>query len=185
MRSFGASHYWGTRQYAPRNVGVLTCTVNWRWRYAIGLIVILLALARGNPELGASVLVLAGTMGDIRVSRKGTSRISTKPSALRRTLRRVGGQIIVLAFVLLDIGGLGLTLVASVWLAPWLTINLAALALGTLSWSEDRRVQRESATATQRASQKDPRGAAAEPRRTPSVRRSDNSKPNVYAKRNS
>ena len=36
--------------------------------YAVGLI---LALARGNPALGASVLVLAGTMGDICVARKG------------------------------------------------------------------------------------------------------------------
>jgi DnaJ-domain-containing protein 1 len=62
----------------------------------------------------------------------------------------LSGQIIVLAFVLIDIGGLGFALVASVWLAPWLAINLTALVLGSLSWSEDRRIQRESATATRR-----------------------------------
>jgi Flp pilus assembly protein TadB len=60
----------------------------------------------------------------------------------------------VLAFVLLDIGGLGFALAAPVWLAPWVTINLTALALGALSWSEDRRMQRESATAMQRQAEK-------------------------------
>ena len=74
----------------------------------------------------------------------------TKPGVLRRTLRRLGGQVIVLAFVLIDIGGLGFALVASIWLAPWLAINLTALVLGSLSWSEERRIQRESATATRR-----------------------------------
>jgi DnaJ-domain-containing protein 1 len=62
----------------------------------------------------------------------------------------MGGQIIVLAFVLLDAGGLGFALVAPVWLAPWVAINVTALVLGSLSWSEDRRIQRESATATRR-----------------------------------
>jgi hypothetical protein len=76
--------------------------------------------------------------------------IGIKPGLLRRTLRRVSGQIIVLAFVLLDIGGLGFALVASIWLAPWAAINVTALMLGSLSWSEDRRAQRESATATRR-----------------------------------
>jgi hypothetical protein len=74
----------------------------------------------------------------------------TKPNVLRRTLRRLGGQIILLAFVLLDTGSLGFALVAPVWLAPWVTINLTALMLGTLSWSENRRMQREIATAMQR-----------------------------------
>src|SRR5262249_21787051 len=81
-------------------------------------------------------------------------KISPKPGLLRRTCRRVGGQFIVLAFVLLDIGGLGFALVASIWLAPWVAINVTALALGSLSWSEDRRIQRESATATRRQGEK-------------------------------
>jgi hypothetical protein len=76
--------------------------------------------------------------------------ITTKPGVLRRTLCCMGGQIIVLAFVLLDVGGLGLALVAPVWLAPWMAINVTALVLGSLSWSEDRRIHRESATATRR-----------------------------------
>ncbi len=107
--------------------------------YAVGLIVILLALARVNPAVGTSMLLLAATMGDIRVVRKNASKISTKPGLLRRTLRRVGGQIIVLALVLLDIGGLGFALAAPVWLAPWVIINLATLVLGTLSWNEGQR----------------------------------------------
>jgi len=74
----------------------------------------------------------------------------TKAGVLRRTLRRVGGQTIVLAFVLLDIAGLVMALAASIWLAPWAAINATALVLGSLSWSEDRRIQRESATATRR-----------------------------------
>src|ERR1700730_6939850 len=88
------------------------------------------------------------------------SRIAQRPDrslvganvfcGLRRTLRRVGWQTIVLAFVLLDITGLGFTLVAPVWLASWMTINVAALMLGALSWSEDRRLQRESAMARER-----------------------------------
>ena len=80
--------------------------------------------------------------------------ISTKPGLLQRTLRRVGGQIIVLAFVVLDIGGLGFALVVPIWLAPWVAINVTALVLGSLSWSEDRRIQRESATATWRQGEK-------------------------------
>jgi hypothetical protein len=75
---------------------------------------------------------------------------STKPALLRRTLRRVGGQFIAVAFVVLDIGALGFALVAPVWVAPWVIINSAALVLGSLSWSEDRRIQRESATSTWR-----------------------------------
>jgi chromosome segregation ATPase len=78
----------------------------------------------------------------------------TKPNVLRRTLRRLSGQIILLAFVLLDTGSLGFALVAPVWLAPWATINLTALMLGTLSWSENRRMQREVATAMQRQTEK-------------------------------
>jgi DnaJ-domain-containing protein 1 len=73
-----------------------------------------------------------------------------QPSVLRRTLRWVGWQTIVLAFILLDIAGLGFTLVAPVWLAPWMTINVTALMLGALSCSEDRRLRRESATARER-----------------------------------
>ena len=76
--------------------------------------------------------------------------IITQPDVLRRTLCRVGGQFIVLAFVLLDVGGLGFALVAPVWLAPWVVINVTVLVLGSLSWSEDRRIQKESATATRR-----------------------------------
>jgi len=60
-------------------------------------------------------------------ARQYAPEISTKSGVLRRALRRVGGQIIVLAFVLLDIVGLGFALVASVWLAPWVTVNLTAL----------------------------------------------------------
>jgi uncharacterized integral membrane protein len=77
-------------------------------------------------------------------------QITVKAGVLRRTLRRVGGQIIVLALVLIDIGGLEFSLVASSWLAPWVVINLTALVLGSLIWSEGRRIQRESATATRR-----------------------------------
>ena len=83
-------------------------------------------------------------------ARQYASQTRTKPGLLRRTLRHVGGQIIVLAFVLLDIGGLGFALVASVWLAPWMATNVMALVLGSLGWSEDRRIQRESTTATRR-----------------------------------
>jgi flagellar biosynthesis GTPase FlhF len=83
-------------------------------------------------------------------ARQYAPKISTKAGVLRRTLRRVGGQIIVLAFVLLDIAGLGIALVESIWLAPWVAINVTALVLGSLSWSEDRRIQSESATARRR-----------------------------------
>ena len=77
-------------------------------------------------------------------------QISGRPGVLRRTLRCVGGQFIVLAFVIIDIGALGFALVAPVLVAPWVVINAAALVLGSLSWSEDRRIQKESATATWR-----------------------------------
>jgi len=107
--------------------------------YAFGLIVTLLALARVNPTVGTSMLLLAATMGDIRVVRKSASKMSAKPGLLGRTLRRVGGQIIVLALVLIDIGGLGFALAAPAWLAPWVIINLTALVLGTLSWNERQR----------------------------------------------
>jgi len=86
--------------------------------------------------------------------RPNAPEITTKPGVLRRTLRRVGGQFIVLAFVLLDVGSLGFALVAPVWLAPWVVINVTALVLGSLSWSEDRRIQRESVTATWRQGRK-------------------------------
>ena len=66
----------------------------------------------------------------------------------------MGWQTIVLAFVLLDIAGLGFTLVAPVWLVPWMTMNATALVLGTLSWSEHRRLQRESAAARERQAEK-------------------------------
>lgn len=81
-------------------------------------------------------------------------KVGKKPAVLRRTLRHVGGQLIVLAFVLFDIGALALAATASVWLMPWVTTNLAVLVLGTLSWTEDRRIQSESATATQRQAEK-------------------------------
>ena len=74
----------------------------------------------------------------------------TKAGVIRRTVRRLGGQTIVLAFVLIDVGGLGFALVASIWLAPWVAINLTALVFGSLSWSEDRRIQRESAASIRR-----------------------------------
>jgi len=111
--------------------------------YAVGLIVILLALTRASPAVGTSLLLLTATMGDIRVVRKNASKISTKPGLLERTLRRVGGQIAVLALVLLDIGGLGFSLAAQVWLAPWVITNLTVLVLGTLSWRERREAQRQ------------------------------------------
>jgi len=79
-----------------------------------------------------------------------TAEVTTKLVVLRRALRRVGGQFIVLAFVVVDIGALGFALVAPVWVAPWVVLNAAALVLGSLSWSEDRRIQKESATATWR-----------------------------------
>ena len=83
-------------------------------------------------------------------ARQYAPEVNTRPRVLRRTLRRLGGQIIVLAFVIIDTGGLGFALGASIWLAPWVVINLTALVLGSLSWSENRRIQRESATATRR-----------------------------------
>jgi flagellar biosynthesis GTPase FlhF len=86
--------------------------------------------------------------------RQYAPEISTKLGLLRRTLRRVGSQIIVLAIVLLDIGGLGFALVAPIWLAPWVAINVTAFVLGSLSWSEDRRIQSESATAMRRQNEK-------------------------------
>ena len=111
--------------------------------YAVGVMVILLALVRVSPALGTSML-LAGTMGDIRVVRKVASKISTKKTdLLRRTLRRVSGQIIVLALVLLDIGSFGFALAAPVWLVPWVIMNLTVLGLGALSWSEAKRIQAE------------------------------------------
>jgi len=79
---------------------------------------------------------------------------SKKPAVLRRTLRHVGGQLIVLAFIIVDIGALGLAATASFWLVPWVTTNLAVLVLGTLSWNEDRRIRSESTTATQRQAEK-------------------------------
>ena len=118
--------------------------------YALGLIVLLVEFARESPALGASLLILAGTVGDIHVSRKGESNLGARPSVLRRTLCRLGAQAVVLALVLLDIGGLGLALVSPVLFAPWVIINLAVLVFGTLSWSEEMRVQREGATAAQR-----------------------------------
>ena len=59
-------------------------------------------------------------------------------------LLRLGRAV---AFVLLNIGGLGFALVAPIWVVPWVAINVAALVLGSLSWSEDKRIRRESATA--------------------------------------
>ena len=115
--------------------------------YAVGLF---LALACGDAALGTCVLVLAATMGDIPVGRKSGCKIKIKPGVFRRTLRRVGGQIIVLALVLLDIGSLGLALAAPVWVATWVTMNLTVLVLSALSWSEEKRIQSESATAMQR-----------------------------------
>jgi DnaJ-domain-containing protein 1 len=109
--------------------------------YAVGLVIILLVIARLNPAVGTSMLLLAATMGDIRVVRKSasTKKMSTKPGLLGRTLRRVGGQIIVLGLLLLDIGGLGFALAAPVWLAPWVIINLTTCVVGTLSWNERQR----------------------------------------------
>jgi flagellar biosynthesis GTPase FlhF len=83
-------------------------------------------------------------------ARQCAPEISTRLGVLRRTLRRIAGQTIVLAFVVLDIGGLGFAVAASDWLAPWVTVNVAAVVLAALSWSEDRRIRREGATATQR-----------------------------------
>jgi len=106
--------------------------------------VILLALARGSPKIVASVLALAGTICDRRVTGRSILKISSNP--LGRTLRRLGAQIVVLAFILFDIGGFGFTLVEPLWLAPWITINMTALGVA-LRWSEDSRTRRESTTA--------------------------------------
>jgi DnaJ-domain-containing protein 1 len=107
--------------------------------HALGLIIIFLAIAPSNPAVGTCMLLLAATMGDIRVVRKGASSIRTKAGLLGRTLRRVAGQIIVLTSVVLDIAGLGFAVTASVWLGPWIIINLTMLVLGILTWSERRR----------------------------------------------
>jgi DnaJ like chaperone protein len=66
----------------------------------------------------------------------------------------VGWQTIVLVFVLLDIAGLGFTLDAPFWLTPWVIVNVTALVLGALSWSEDRRLQTESSIARERQAEK-------------------------------
>jgi hypothetical protein len=124
--------------------------------YAVGLILILLALARGNPALGTSVLVLAGTMGDVRVGRKGTSKISAKPREVRRTLPLVGWLVIVVGFVLLDIAALyGFALVTDVSFAQWIGINVVAVALCAVIWGEYRRLQGESARAREQQAQKE------------------------------
>ena len=81
-------------------------------------------------------------------------RGTRKLGGFRRALRWVGWQTIVLAFVLLDIASLGFTLVAPFWLTPWMTINVVTLVLGALSWSEDRRLRRESVTAGERQAEK-------------------------------
>jgi DnaJ-domain-containing protein 1 len=81
-------------------------------------------------------------------------RGTRKLGGFRRALRWVGWQTIVLAFVLLDIASLGFTLVAPFWLTPWMTINVVMLVLGALSWSEDRRLRRESVTAGERQAEK-------------------------------
>jgi hypothetical protein len=141
---FFASLYRDTRQ---RPEGALTIRRLAMALYTVGLIVALLALASKSPVLGASVVMLAGTVGDIRVS---TSKIANKSCVLRRTLCRLGAQIIALALVLLDIGGLGFVLAAPVWLAPWMIINLTALVLWLVRWRQNRRIQSESATAMQR-----------------------------------
>jgi len=90
------------------------------------------------------VLALAGTICDRRVTGRSILKISSNP--LGRTLRRLGAQIVVLAFILFDIGGFGFTLVEPLWLAPWITINMTALGVA-LRWSEDSRTRRESTTA--------------------------------------
>ena len=131
--------------------------------YVVGLIAILLALTAGSQTLSASVLVLAGTMGDIRIVRTGASKLSAKSGGLRRTLRRVGWQTIVLAFVLLDIAGLGFTLIAPLWLVPWMTMNATALVLGTLSWSEHQETSEGERVRAGAAGRKGARGTAAEP----------------------
>ncbi len=84
----------------------------------------------------------------------GGARPYPKAGVLRRALSRVGAQIIVSALVLFDIGSLGFALVAPIWLAPWVAVNLTALVLGTLSWSEETRIQRDSAAATRRQGEK-------------------------------
>jgi DnaJ-domain-containing protein 1 len=86
--------------------------------------------------------MLAGTTGDILVISGCALKSGTGLGVLRRTLHHVCGQIIVLAFVLLDIGSLGLALVTPPWLVPWVAMNAAALVLGTLSWSDEKRMQR-------------------------------------------
>ncbi len=85
--------------------------------------------------------------------------------------------------VLLDIGGLGLALVSPVLFAPWVIINLAVLVFGTLSWSEEMRVQREGATAAQRQAEQLRAECSGRPK-SACVRRKGKSRPNVYAKRN-
>jgi hypothetical protein len=122
--------------------------------YVVGLIAILLALTEGSRVLNASVLVLAATIGDVRVARTATSRRSSRFRTLRNAVRRLVWQAMLLIFVLLDIGGLGFALIDPVWLAPWVTLNMTALVLGTLCWSEYRRLRTESATASERQAER-------------------------------
>jgi hypothetical protein len=70
--------------------------------YGVGLIVLLVAVARETLTLGTGVLVLAGTVGGIRLSRKGASNRGAGAGVLRRTLCRLGAQMIVAALVLID-----------------------------------------------------------------------------------
>ena len=118
--------------------------------YGVGLIVLLAAVARETLTLGTGVLVLAGTVGGIRLSRKGVSNRGAGAGVLRRTLCRLGAQIIVAVLVLIDIGGLAVAVDSPVLLAPWTIINLAVLVFGALSWSEEIRVHREGTTAARR-----------------------------------
>jgi DnaJ-domain-containing protein 1 len=102
-----------------------------------------------TPALRAIVLILAGTIGDMRINRKDTSKVGANPSVLRRSLCRLGVQMMVFSLVLLDIGSLGFVLVSPVLLSPWVILNVA-LVVGSLAWSEEMRMQREGTIAAQR-----------------------------------
>jgi DnaJ-domain-containing protein 1 len=102
-----------------------------------------------TPAFRAIVLILAGIIGDMRINRKDTSNVGADPSVLRRSLCRLGVQMMVFSLVLLDIGSLGFVLVSPVLLSPWVILNVA-LVVGSLAWSEEMRMQREGTIAAQR-----------------------------------
>jgi membrane protein involved in colicin uptake len=94
------------------------------------------------------VLVLTGTIGDIRIARKGASK-STLPGARWLT--------IVLAFVLLEVTLFyGLSRFGTdKFHFGWMIVNVLALLLGPVLWNEHRKLRREDAILRKRQAEKE------------------------------